>query len=602
MKSIYNTVRLFLLSLLLGLPLTSCDEGLWEFKDENKGSYMPAENEPISTTLENMEMFSEWIHVLEYSDTYSALNQGTQGVKYTVMAPSDEAVQRFYESVGVSSIEDLGMEYAKALVKTHIYQGDSVKFSDKFGVNVLALFYTNAYGTTWSVELDSINPGYVLNSNIHLEKEYIKAANGFIYLSDGLIEPLVETLYDRVAQNPDYSIMRDALHLSGYADSLDVVADTIIELGQERILHRNYTFLTVSNANFAKNGINSIDDLKNALALRAEDATVTPDSLVKQYVEYHLLNSRYTQPQLCDSISSDSVKIWGTSASNQIFTLTRHIKEINSIGYNIVVNKGDTSYVEVLDTVYQYCFNEPDAPVYFVNSSRNQLYTALAQNGYLHEIDGWLPIYEPKQSTVVWDLADNAKVRALAGQHPDAPVSSESKISISNCFLQSEMGPEGSANNSYSAISYVTCKSNLKNCVNYDRVVFNLGYQGYVKMETPTIVKGKYKVTLSMAYLTELAFIRTCNGCKGGTIKISIDEEDPNNPEVKDTRYTKLVSPYTTITKSLAGVYECTLYDEVEFDITSKHVFKIVVMDPAASTNSKFSLHFDAITFTPIEE
>ena len=140
MKSIYNTVRLFLLSLLLGLPLTSCDEGLWEFKDENKGSYMPAENEPISTTLENMEMFSEWIHVLEYSDTYSALNQGTQGVKYTVMAPSDEAVQRFYESVGVSSIEDLGMEYAKALVKTHIYQGDSVKFSDKFGVNVLALF------------------------------------------------------------------------------------------------------------------------------------------------------------------------------------------------------------------------------------------------------------------------------------------------------------------------------------------------------------------------------------------------------------------------------------------------------------------------------
>lgn len=602
MKSIYKSVRLLFVLLGIGLTVASCDDGLWELKDENKGSYMPAEYEPISTSLDNMGLFSEWIHILEYSDLYGALNQGTQGVKFTVMAPTDEAVRNFYQELGVSSIEEMGLEYAEALVKTHIYTSDSLKLSDKFGPNVHSLSYNNAYGTTWEIEIDSLNPGFVLNKMIHVEREYIKASNGFVYVTEGLIEPLVETLYDRVAQNPAYSIMCDALELSGYADSLDVVADTIISMGVKFTRKRNYTFLAVSDANFAKDGINSIEDLKSKLAARSEDPTVTPDSLVKQYVEYHLLNSRYTQSELSDSISSDSIKIWGTMAPNQIFTLTRHIREINSLGYQMVVVKSDTSYVEVFDTIYQYCFNEKDAPVYFVDESRGNLYTSRGRNGLLHEIDGWMPVYEPEQSTVVWDLADNAKVRQRIGTPPEAPVSSESKISIYDCFLEAEMGPEGSANNNFGAISYVTCKSNLKKCVNYDRVVFNLGYQGYVKMETPTLVKGKYKVTLSMAYLTELAFIRTSNGCKGGTIKISIDEEDPNNPEVKDTRYTKLIAPYTTITKSLAGVYECTLYDEVEFDITSKHVFKIIVMDPAASTNAKFSLQFDAITFTPIEE
>ncbi len=602
MKSIYKSVRLFFLLLGVGLSVASCDDGLWELKDENKGSYMPAEYEPISTTLDNMGLFSEWVHILEYSDKYSALNQGTQGVKYTVMVPSDEAVRNFYQELGVSSIEEMGLEYAEALVKTHVYEADSLKLSDKFGPNVVSLTYNNAYGTNWNIEIDSLNPGYILNQTIHVDREYVKTSNGFIYVTDGLIAPLVETLYDRVLQNPAYSIMCDALELSGYADSLDVVADTITYMGVKMTRRRNYTFLAVSDASFAKDGINSLEDLKSKLAQRADDPAVTPDSLVKQYVEYHLLNSRYTQPEFSDSLSSDSVKIWGTMAPNQIFTLTRHIKEINSLGQRMEVVKNETIYVEVLDTIYQYCFNEKDAPVYFVNESRGNLYTAVAQNGLLHEIDGWMPIYEPEQSTVVWDLADNAKVRRRIGTPPDAPVASETKLSIFDCFLEAEMGPEGSANNNYSAISYVTCKSNLKKCVNYDRVVFNLGYQGFVKMETPTLVKGKYKVTLSMAYLTELAFIRTSNGCKGGTIKISIDEEDPNNPEVKDTKYTKLISPYTTITKSLAGVYECTLYDEVEFDITSKHVFKIIVMDPAASTNSKFSLQFDAITFTPIEE
>ena len=42
-------------------------------------------------------------------------------------------------------------------------------------------------------------------------------------------------------------------------------------------------------------------------------------------------------------------------------------------------------------------------------------------------------------------------------------------------------------------------------------------------------------------------------------------------------------------------------FDRIEFEETASHTFSFVVLDPAASTNSNFSLQFDCIKFTPIE-
>jgi hypothetical protein len=97
--------------------------------------------------------------------------------------------------------------------------------------------------------------------------------------------------------------------------------------------------------------------------------------------------------------------------------------------------------------------------------------------------------------------------------------------------------------------------------------------------------------------------MRTSSGCKGGLLKILVDlPEDFDSSTGDETLYNKtLVAPYTEITKSLPGVYEGTLYDEIEFDETTSHTFKFIIMDPAASTSSKVYLQFDAITFTPIE-
>ncbi len=591
----------------LSLSFTACDEDLWKFSDDSEGSYKVTEGEPIATTLENTGEFSEWIKVLNYTDTYSTLNAMYDGSsvanKFTVFAPTDSALQAFYAEKGVSSIEELSVDYATAIVKTLTYTGDSLKLTEVFSADY-TLGYKNEADEYLYLSVNSEAEGFLMYTQsdtdlIGVSRSYIDCSNGFVYTITGVPAPLVETVYDRIVEEGASSIMVEALKATGYDAVLSTLADTTYTLGVRSITKHNYTFLNVTDAAFARTNIYSLANLKDSIAAHATDASVGQDSLLKQYIQYHLFEASYSANALSEMVGADSVRIWSTSAPNQIMMIHRHIlstyeteQEDGTVAvdtfYYTSFNENDTSYTKpTISLSYEDVTKELDQVTLIQNAN------VLAKNGYLHSLTDWLPVYEPQQSTVVWDLADYTEVRNALGSlyQPAVVVSSETKNDLSklSCYTV-EDGPDGSSNNSYSSLCYVTCKSNLKNCLNHDRVVFNVGYQGSVTMSTPTLVKGKYKVTISMAYLTELAFIRTSNGCKGGMMRLTVDGENQI-----------LTAPYTTITKSLAGVYETTLYDEIEFTETASHQFKFVVMDPAASTNSKFSLQFDAITFTPIE-
>jgi hypothetical protein len=104
-------------------------------------------------------------------------------------------------------------------------------------------------------------------------------------------------------------------------------------------------------------------------------------------------------------------------------------------------------------------------------------------------------------------------------------------------------------------------------------------------------VRGKYKVEITIIYLTSNNFMRQQSDGNGGLMKVSFDDNDS---------MTNYVSPYTQVSSALPGVYTSTLFDAVDFDKTSSHQFKFVVLDPAASTNSNFSLQIDCIRFIPI--
>ncbi len=580
---------------LAALSLTSCDKDLWDFSDRHDGAYVSTESSPISTTLAESEQFGQWVKVLEYSELYSTLNSlydaNAGSVKFTMFAPTDDALQAFYSSRGVAGIEELGKNYAQALVRTMVCADDSIEFSEKFTSQVSTYQIQSAAGEMLSITVDPATSGYRLNEAVHFSYDHIPCSNGFIYTADGVVNPLVETVWDKLQATSSSTIMTAAIQAAGYDRMLNTIADTAVVLGRMKYTYYNYTLLNVPDAVFQRTGISSLDDLRSALAQRPNPDGLSADQLLRQYVQYHILDAKYSVTDLSEMNGEDTIAISSkTLAPEQIYMVTRHYT-----GDSIQTGDEKTA-------VFVSYLNQNDIPGQTFNLNASDV---LAKNGYLHELTGWMPVYEPAQTTVVWDLADYSQVRQAAGVNyrPATVESSETKIDLTKLPCYTVDVPNGRGNSNYSELCYVTCKSNLKDCLYHDRVVLNMGYLGSVTMRTPTLVKGKYRVTVNMAYLTEQSIMRTSSGCKGGLMKILVDlPEDFDSTTGDETLYNKtLVAPYTEISKSLPGVYEGTLYDEIEFDTTSSHTFKFIIMDPAASTSSKVYLQFDTIVFTPIE-
>lgn len=540
---------LFAVSLL---ALVACE-------DPYKNSTYQIYNEnPISTYLSTKENFSEWVKVLKYSDMFNALNQADQD--FTAFVPNNEAVQAFYQKMGVTSVEELGKSYAKSMV---LYSTvlDTISVNDFVNLK----YTTNITGDKLSVQIDSTVAGEaIMDGNARVLEMCISVSNGVIYVLGDVMKPLVETVYDRLAENADYSILTEAIRETGWSEQLSILADTVTIAGSPQITKRFYTLLAVSNATFAKDNINSLADLKTTL--NAVGDPTNDSSALYQYVAYHILGSNYKVADLAKFTAPDTTVLWNTKAENRVLLIT-------------------------LDSLSQekYFLNTVDKKVGFVTGKSD----VLAKNGYVHEISGYLPIWEPVQATVVWDLADYAQVRSIVGPsvyQPAAPVTTETKVNVVSAPCYSyELSASGVKGTAYSYLSYVTCKTNLKAAVNYDRLVLNLGYMGNLVVKTPALIRGKYKVSLKFVYLSDHNFMRIMSDGNGGLMKISFDGDNVRN-----------VSPYTTVASNLAGVYEATLYDSITFNTTSTHDFKIVIMDPSASSNTLFSLQLDAITFTPI--
>ena len=552
------------------LMLAACDKDVFDintdpFKDQ---TYTTALTSPISSFLEETEGYSEYVKLLHYSNMFNALNQSSSGTSFTAFVPNNEAMRDFYRRRGVDSLQQLTKEYARQFVLYHTVK-DSI-LPESF---VQKKTLQNLSGDVITIRIDSLNAGQaVLNEEGRVIEMGLSAFNGKVYVLSSAMTPLVETVFDRVVDGGRSAIMAEALRATGWDKKLSQVVDTTMnEERQKVITHYYYTLLNVSDATFAKAGINSLEQLRSQLKAGDKDG-IPEDSLLREYVGYHILANQYKTSELGAMMGSDVTRIWSSSANNQVFTVTYD---------SLATNEAD-----------RYVINATGEPARFVPNQSN----LLAKNGYIHELDGWMPVWEPEQTAVLWDLADYTEVKNLVDPEyyqPAEPTASEQRFRIATapCF-EYEMGEAGSKNRNYSDIDYVTCRSNMKNANNYDRVVFNLGYMGKVSMRTPTIVRGKYKVELTIIFMTGNNFMRQQTDGNGGMLKMTFDDRED---------MTLFTAPYTKVNSALPGVYTSTLYDEIEFEETASHQFSFIILDPAASTNSNFSLQFDCIKFTPID-
>ena len=550
-------------------------------------TYQVYDMNPISSYLETRsDEFSEWITVLKYADLFNAVNQASS--YFTVLVPTNEAVRSFYLKKNVSSIQELGKDYARSLAEYHIVN-DSINLNTfvqggKLEAKTLSDDYLSV-SFDESSETGGFNSIYV-NKEAHVKELAIQVSNGYVYVLNDVMSPLVENLYERISENSDkYSIFIEALNQTSWKDSLSIIYDEIRQEDNTVIQQkRNYTLLAVSDDTYRSEGVTSVADLAVKTGAVGTDYKDETNELFR-YVAYHVIGGSYSVFDFNNFSGGTTTKLWTTKADA---VLEASLQSGNKLYFN-----------------YEGEIDGQSVKAMFVEDGSD----VQAKNGILHEIDSWLPLWESEIPVLVeWDFADYEEVAAWVNGgygDPDQKYQTvdegehQSDVSSLACYTidakSSATSTDGS-NGGYYPVGYATPKtgSAWTNCKNKDHIYLNLGYNGSIIMKTPILIAGKYKVILKVTYATSMNFMRTMtSGSNGGKMRFTFDGDSETTTEIPI---------YASITANTLGLYDTVIYDEIEFSKTGTHSMKMVIADPAATSNSKFRIQLDYMTFEPIIE
>ena len=569
------------------------------------------ENEMTCTVLleKRSEDFSLWVELLKYADYYNGLKDSE--VKATVFAPTNEAMEAFLEWRGVESVAQLDRSYARYVAQNHIINGTKVGSEtfinaavDAQPLSVLNLFQTYLKPTFGRVITDVDDADYTgevldeatifLNNQAAVQPRdsgginYVEASNAIIYYLDDVIHPLTETMVEKLEEQGQYTVFAAACRDCGYDQVVSRVRDTVHLLGGGyAVTTYQFTCFAPDDEAMERAGIRSLDDLKSRCR---QDNPQAGDSALWQYVAYHFMDQSYTKAGFCQFDDPTETLIYDTSLSGQVMTC-----------------QNDTT---------------GDTLVPLVNEQARFVRTNIeARNGYIHKMDYYLPVWAPKPVTVRWDFCNSADIIAFVnaygadkklGQlYSMAMTNKEYQIDLSETFRDGQYGEITSftclKNSSkapvtnYRAVGFKKCKyasakdktSNSYGAYLNNLLVLNLGYAGWIQFTTPTIIKGRYKVTLHYASEASMKAFHA----SGSLTKFQLDPESEQNAYTQNVFVFKGL-PQTGYTFGSADV---DLFQQVEFDTSGSHVFKATMLDINAKTNGSYHQMWDYVLFTPID-
>lgn len=157
--------------------------------------------------------------------------------------PNNTAVQEFYTRRGVSSIEELGTEYARNLVSYHIIQDtiNQATFIEKEG----ALAKRTVSDDVLMVSFGSAENGgggmrsVYLNSEAHVLEFANPVSNGYIYVLGNTLTPLTESVYARISESGrPYTLLKSALDATGWGTELNIIYDEL-KMIRDKLSSRN---------------------------------------------------------------------------------------------------------------------------------------------------------------------------------------------------------------------------------------------------------------------------------------------------------------------------------------------------------------------------
>lgn len=506
----------------------------------NRAFSTTAANLPAASYMDKTDSLnvSLWVDLLKYTDLYSTMNLQAS---YTLFVPNNTAIQAYLTAKGVTSVTQLNMDDAKLLVRYHTIKG-ALYGSTDFTDGIIA--DTTATGDYLTTAFLSTSGAVQVNMQSTILKT-VQVTNAYIHVIDKVLTPVTQTLSDKM-QASDFSIFNQAIQATGYNSMLSTIVSTTIDtVTGANIVHKyRYTLFAVPNEAFIANGITDLNSLVTYLGA-GSDYTSAQNAL-NMYVAYHLLNQQISYSDLSAFSQNDTVrsKNINTMASNQLINV-RDISKVLYINYDATTSTG-VKLTELNDN---------------------------CKNGVMYVVDGLLPIKSPKPTTIQWELTDYSQLASIIPSYRVAAGTSTYDYFLSSDQLTcyNWLSVPASKVGLYYQIANKNDAVGIK-ALHSDYLGLFLGMFGWVKMESPAIVAGTYKVYIQ--------HFNPRNSVLEGKLSFILDGS-------------YLGGQITTIGYSTkSDTYLSTLLGTVTFTTTTTHSLKILAGD-------NYSSLLDCLQFVP---
>ena len=325
--------RFLIQMIILSALITSCKT------DPHESNWVNENSLSISQYLEiNQKEFSKFHRLMSESKMLNTLYAyNPYGTDYTLFLPTDKAIDNFIQqNQKYTSFEELIKDtgFIKKLVRYHTI--NSQLHTDEFpdgalldktltGDRIVTRFYT-----------DGNNQIIKVNNAASVTKPNLKMTNGYIHIISEVLQKTEISGYDWLQQQDDFSILAEAVKLSGL---------------KSRLWWNKYTILAENDSVYGKNGIHSVEDLIARIATPGMQLTNRQNTFYL-FAAYHFVGGEYYLNDFSWGIKKYTTLATGESLPVEVGVEIKINTGVDTYLYN-VPNTGETTFIHYIRPVWE---------------------------------------------------------------------------------------------------------------------------------------------------------------------------------------------------------------------------------------------------------
>ncbi|MBE9518374.1 MAG: fasciclin domain-containing protein [Bacteroidetes bacterium] len=260
------------------------------------------------------------------------------GEGYTLFLPTNEAIDHFIEqNPDYGNIEELLQDTSFLITLTRYHTLNRKVRTDEFPYGALTDRTLTGDRLTIGFYIEDDNPLIKVNNVAPIIHSNLEMTNGYIHVISEVLHEVEISGYDWLQQQEDYSILAQAMELSGIMD---------------RLWFDEYTILAEHDSIYHRSGIMNIEDLINRVATPGIPYSDISNAF-NQFTTYHILFGEFYLNDLYLGLR----EYWTLGNAPVMIDVGLEIRINPGVDtFGITISEyGDTTIIDYIQPVWDAC-------------------------------------------------------------------------------------------------------------------------------------------------------------------------------------------------------------------------------------------------------